>query len=101
MPGHVLARASYRPAACAQAANLVPLPAAAVPAGLDGVVLDSLLTRSLYRDLATYGLTANLYRHTATAAGVRRFRAYEDMIPRFVCQPRPRHLLPLAVAVVL
>ena len=56
---------------------------------LDAAVLDDLLTR--YRDLATAGLTANLYRRTATAKDARRlarrFRACEDMILRFVTSP--------------
>jgi transposase len=58
-------------------------------AALDATVLDGLLTR--YRDLATAGLTANLYRRTATAKDARRlarrFRAYEDMILRFATHP--------------
>jgi transposase len=56
---------------------------------LDAAILDDLLTR--YRDLATTGLTANLYRRTATAKDARRlarrFRAFEDMILRFVTCP--------------
>ncbi len=56
---------------------------------LDAAILDSLLTR--YRDLAAAGLTANLYRRTATARDARRlarrFRAFEDMILRFVTCP--------------
>ncbi len=56
---------------------------------LDAAILDDLLTR--YRDLATAGLTANLYRRTATAKDARRlarrFRAFEDMILRFVTYP--------------
>jgi transposase len=56
---------------------------------LDAAVLDGLLTR--YRDLAAAGLTANLYRRTATARDARRlarrFRGYEDMILRFVTSP--------------
>ena len=56
---------------------------------LDAAILDDLLTR--YRDLATAGLTASLYRRTATAKDARRlarrFRAFEDMILRFVTYP--------------
>jgi len=56
---------------------------------LDAAVLDDLLTR--YRALVTAGLTANLYRRTATAKDARRlarrFRACEDMILRFVTRP--------------
>jgi Transposase IS66 family len=56
---------------------------------LDPAVLDDLVTR--YRGLAATGLTANLYRHTATAADARRlarrFRIYEDLILRFVTRP--------------
>jgi transposase len=56
---------------------------------LDPAVLDDLVTR--YRDLAASGLTASLYRRTATAADARRlarrFRAYEDMILRFATRP--------------
>jgi hypothetical protein len=56
---------------------------------LDAAVLDSLLTR--YRNLAAGGLTANLYRRTATARDARRlarrFRDYEDMILRFATRP--------------
>jgi len=58
-------------------------------AALDAAVLDGLLTR--YRDLAAAGLTANLYRRTATAKDARRlarrFRAYEDLILRFATRP--------------
>ena len=58
---------------------------AAGQATLDAAVLDDLVTR--YRALATAGLTANLYRRTATARDARRlarrFRDYEDMILRF------------------
>jgi len=56
---------------------------------LDAAVLDDLVTR--YRALAADGLTASLYRRTATAADARRlarrFRAYEDMILRFATRP--------------
>lgn len=62
--------------------------AAGLPA-LDAPVLDDLLTR--YRALAAEGLTANLYRRTATAKDARRlarrFRSYEDMILRFATRP--------------
>src|ERR1022692_3455911 len=56
---------------------------------LDTTVLDDLVTR--YRALATAGLTANLYRRTATAKDARRlgrrFLSYEDMILRFATRP--------------
>ena len=56
---------------------------------LDPVVLEDLVTR--YRALATAGLTANLYRRTATARDARRiarrFRAFEDLILRFATRP--------------
>jgi transposase len=62
---------------------------AAGQAALDPAVLDDLVTR--YRNLATAGLTANLYRRTATARDARRlarrFRDYEDMILRFATRP--------------
>ena len=66
--------------------------AAARPAGqsaLDAAVLDDLVTR--YRALAAAGLTANLYRRTATAKDARRlarrFRGFEDLILRFATRP--------------
>jgi len=56
---------------------------------LDAVVLDDLVTR--YRELAAAGLTANLYRRTATAKDARRiarrFRRFEDLILRFATRP--------------
>ena len=56
---------------------------------LDAAVLGDLVTR--YRALAAAGLTANLYRRTATAKDARRlarrFRSYEDMILRFATRP--------------
>jgi transposase len=56
---------------------------------LDAAVLDDLLTR--YRALAAAGLTANLYRRTATAKDARRlarrFRTFEDLILRFATRP--------------
>jgi len=56
---------------------------------LDAQVLDDLVTR--YRNLAASGLTANLYRRTATAKDARRlarrFRDCEDMILRFATRP--------------
>ena len=56
---------------------------------LDPEVLDSLTTR--YRQLATTGLTANIYRQTATARDARRiaqrFLTFEDMILRFATRP--------------
>jgi transposase len=56
---------------------------------LDPAVLDGLLAR--YRDLATAGLAANLYRRTATAKDARRlarrFRTFEDLILRFATRP--------------
>ena len=56
---------------------------------LDAAVLDDLVTR--YRALAAAGLTANLYRRTATAKDARRlarrFRSFEDMILRFATRP--------------
>jgi len=56
---------------------------------LGTAVLDDLITR--YRNLATAGLTANLYRRTATAKDARRlarrFRDCEDMILRFAARP--------------
>jgi transposase len=52
-------------------------------------VLDALITR--YRQLATTGLTANIYRRTATARDARRiaqrFLTFEDMILRFATRP--------------
>ncbi|HET9898452.1 MAG TPA: transposase [Streptosporangiaceae bacterium] len=62
---------------------------AAGQATLDPAVLDDLVTR--YRNLATAGLAASLYRRTATAKDARRlarrFRDYEDMILRFATRP--------------
>jgi hypothetical protein len=62
---------------------------AAGQATLDAAELDDLVTR--YRALAADGLTASLYRRTATAADARRlarrFRDYEDMILRFATRP--------------
>jgi transposase len=56
---------------------------------LDPEVLDGLITR--YRQLATTGLTANIYRRTATARDARRiaqrFLTFEDMILRFATRP--------------
>jgi transposase len=56
---------------------------------LDPQVLDSLTGR--YRELATAGLAANVYRRTATARDARRiarrFIAFEDMILRFATRP--------------
>jgi len=52
---------------------------------LDAAVLDNLLTR--YRALAAAGLTANLYRRTATAKDARRFLRFEDLILRFATRP--------------
>jgi transposase len=56
---------------------------------LDPEVLDDLTTR--YRQLATTGLTANIYRQTATARDARRiaqrFLTFEDMILRFATRP--------------
>ncbi len=56
---------------------------------LDAAVLDDLVTR--YRSLAAAGLTANLYRRTATAKDARRlarrFRSFEDLILRFATRP--------------
>ncbi len=56
---------------------------------LDAAVLDGLLTR--YRELATTGLAANLYRRTATAKDARRiarrFLGFEDLILRFATRP--------------
>jgi transposase len=56
---------------------------------LDAAVLAGLLTR--YRELATTGLAANLYRRTATAKDARRlarrFLGFEDMILRFATRP--------------
>ena len=67
-------------AAAARAAGL---------ASLDAAVLEDLITR--FRNLAADGLTANLYRRTATAKDARRlarrFRDYEDMILRFATRP--------------
>lgn len=58
-------------------------------ASLEPGTLDRLVTR--YRNLATAGLAANLYRRTATAKDARRlarrFRDYEDMILRFATRP--------------
>lgn len=58
-------------------------------ATIGAAVLDDLLTR--YRSLAAGGLTANIYRRTATAKDARRlarrFRDYEDMILRFATRP--------------
>jgi transposase len=62
---------------------------AAGQTALDAAALDDLVTR--YRALAARGLTASLYRRTATAADARRlarrFRDYEDMILRFATRP--------------
>jgi transposase len=56
---------------------------------LDPAVLDDLVTR--YRELATAGLAASLYRRTATAKDARRiarrFLAFEDLILRFATRP--------------
>jgi transposase len=56
---------------------------------LDPAVLENLLTR--YRELATAGLAANLYRRTATAKDARRlarrFCTFEDLILRFATRP--------------
>jgi transposase len=56
---------------------------------LDAPVLDGLLTQ--YRELATTGLAANLYRRTATAKDARRiarrFLGFEDLILRFATRP--------------
>jgi transposase len=56
---------------------------------LDTAVLDGLVTR--YRALAAAGLTASLYRRTATAKDARRlarrFRTFEDLILRFATHP--------------
>ncbi len=56
---------------------------------LDADVLAGLVTR--YRDLATAGLAANLYRRTATARDARRiarrFLSFEDLILRFATHP--------------
>jgi transposase len=58
-------------------------------AALDAAVLDSLVAR--YRELAASGLSANLYRRTATAKDAcriaRRFLSFEDMILRFATHP--------------
>jgi transposase len=58
-------------------------------AALDPAVLDDLVTR--YRELATAGLAASLYRRTATAKDARRiarrFLAFEDLILRFATRP--------------
>jgi transposase len=58
-------------------------------AALDPGILNSLTGR--YRALATDGLTANVYRRTATAKDARRiarrFLAFEDMILRFATRP--------------
>ncbi len=67
----------------AAAARLAGQPA------LEPAVLEDLLTR--YRALTTAGLTANLYRRTATAKDARRlarrFRIFEDLILRFATRP--------------
>jgi transposase len=56
---------------------------------LDAGVLEDLVTR--YQALATSGLAANTYRHTATAKDARRiarrFLNFEDMILRFATRP--------------
>jgi transposase len=56
---------------------------------LEPAVLEDLLTR--YRALTGAGLTANLYRRTATARDARRlarrFRIFEDLILRFATRP--------------
>jgi transposase len=56
---------------------------------LDAGIVDSLVTR--YRALAAAGLTANLYRRTATAKDARRiarrFLSFEDLILRFATRP--------------
>jgi transposase len=56
---------------------------------LDVAVLDGLVTR--YRELATAGLAASIYRRTATAKDARRlarrFLRFEDMILRFATRP--------------
>ena len=56
---------------------------------LDAAVLDDLVTR--YQALAATGLTANLYRRTATAKDARRiarrFLGFEDLILRFATRP--------------
>jgi transposase len=56
---------------------------------LDPAALDDLVTR--YRELATAGLAASLYRRTATAKDARRiarrFLAFEDLILRFATRP--------------
>ena len=69
--------------AAAAAARLAGQPA------LEPAVLEDLLTR--YRALTAAGLTANLYRRTATAKDARRlarrFRTFEDLILRFATRP--------------
>jgi transposase len=56
---------------------------------LDPDVLGSLTSR--YREIATSGLAANVYRQTATAKDARRiarrFLKHEDMILRFITRP--------------
>lgn len=56
---------------------------------LETAVLEDLVTR--YRELATAGLAANLYRRTATARDARRlarrFLSFEDLILRFATRP--------------
>jgi transposase len=56
---------------------------------LDAAVLEDLVAR--YRELATAGLAANVYRGTATARDARRiarrFLNFEDMILRFATRP--------------
>ena len=56
---------------------------------LGAAVLEDLVTR--YRELATAGLAANLYRRTATAKDARRiarrFLGFEDLILRFATRP--------------
>ena len=58
-------------------------------AALDAAVLEDLVAR--YRELATSGLAANVYRGTVTARDAcriaRRFMKYEDMILRFATRP--------------
>ena len=77
------------------AALLIEARDAAAAARQDGAavlpeaVLAALLAR--YSELAAAGLTANLYRRSATAADARRlarrFRKYQDLILRFVTRP--------------
>jgi transposase len=82
-------RASRMAALLIEARDAAAAARRAGQAALDAAVLDGLVTR--YRELATAGLAASIYRRTATAKDARRtarrFLSFEDMILRFATRP--------------